>query len=136
LLVTTRDPLISQRGRYMMPRTKRLDMRGIDPTQRTVQSKLLAMLVQPLPKRIAGFHAVAGRKIDRTTVTISSGCGTPSVERIADLRFETNCKALPVVITKGTQDCPIDTSRVHCLSKMEKQFSKITVHPSDDIFLE
>ena len=64
----------------VMPSPERLDVRGIALTHRAVDSKLLAMLVEPSPHSIAGVGAIAARKIGCTAVAISSGRYAAAVE--------------------------------------------------------
>src|ERR1700719_1665287 len=103
-----------------MPRPDGLDMCGIHPTEGTVQSKLLAMLVEPLPNHIARGDAIGSCNIDGTAIAISSGCNTSTMKRIANLCLETDSKALSVVITICAQDCPIDAGRIHRLPNMKE----------------
>src|SRR5262245_17091184 len=63
-----------------MPCPERLDVRGIALAHRAVDSKLLAMLVQPFPHDIAGVGAIAPCKVGGTAVAISPGRYAPAVE--------------------------------------------------------
>src|ERR1700722_19240756 len=103
-----------------MPRPDGLDMCGIHPTQGTVQSKLLTMLVEPLPNHVACGDAVASCKIDGAAMAISPGCNTSTMKRIANMCLETGSKALSVVVTKCAQDCPIDAGCIHRLPNMKE----------------
>src|SRR6266446_5171304 len=130
-----RDSFIPPLCCDVMPSPEGLDVRRIALAHRAVDSKLLAMLVEPFPHGIAGVGAIAAGKIGRTAVAISAGRYAAAVERITAVRLETGSNPLSIVVTKGAQNRPVNAVRIHRMSEIIEEFPKIPVHAADDIFL-
>src|SRR5229473_6279648 len=129
------DSFIPQLYCDVMPSPEGLDVRRIALAHRAVDSKLLAMLVEPFPHGIAGVGAIAAGKIGRTAVAISAGRYAAAVERITAVRLETGSNPLSIVIAKGAQERPVNAVRIHRMSEIIEEFPKIPVHAANDIFL-
>src|SRR5258706_9251994 len=119
----------------VMPSPEGLDVRRIALAHRAVDSKLLAMLVEPFPHCIAGVGAIAACKVGRTAVAISAGRYAASVERITAVSLETGSNPLSIVIAKCAQDSPVNAVGIHRMSEIIEEFPKIPVHAANDIFL-
>src|SRR6266478_3909817 len=130
-----RDSFIPPLCCDVMPCPEGLDVRRIALAHRAVDSKLLAMLVEPFPHGIAGVGAIAAGKIGRTTVAVSAGCDAAAVERITAVRLETGSNPLSIVIAEGAQERPVNPVRIHRMSEIIEELPKIPVHAADDIFL-
>src|SRR6266446_252178 len=129
------DSFIPQLYCDVMPCPEGLDVRGIALAHRAVDSKLLAMLVEPFPHGVAGVGAIAACKIGGTAVAKSAGRYAAAVERITAVSFETGSNPLSIVVAKCTQDRPVNAVGIHRMSEIIEEFPKIPVHAANDIFL-
>src|SRR5882672_9017935 len=129
------DSFIPQLCCDVMPSPEGLDVRGIALAHRAVDSKLLAMLVEPFPHGIAGVGAIAASKIGGTAVAKSAGRYAAAVERITAVRLETGSNPLSIVVAKCAQDRPVNAVGIHRMSEFIEEFPKIPVHAANDIFL-
>src|SRR5467141_772300 len=129
------DSFIPQLYCDVMPSPEGLDVRRIALAHRAVDSKLLAMLVEPFPHGIAGVGAIASCKIGRTAMAKSAGRYAAAVERITAVRLETGSDPLSIVVAKCAQDRPVNAVGIHRMSEIIEEFPKIPVHAANDIFL-
>ena len=102
ILKTALNPPDAECGCAFVPTRRRLNMRRVDPRERTAQAKLSTLLIQPVPHQIVRY-TIDTCDIDGTAMAITSRGGTASVEGIADMRLEPDCHALPVVVAKSAQ---------------------------------
>jgi len=133
-LRTSPNSPFPQRCRQFVPSGNGLHMRGIDPAHGAVQSKLLAMRVQPAPDVVVR-QAIDTCKIDGTTVAVPARCRAPPVEGIAGACLEANRQALSEIISERAEYRPSDPSLVHRMPGGEKLLAEIRVHAADNVVL-